>query len=299
MEDKDIEKSIKLAQYKDYASLYSDMSKLHYNSCSLIIDMSDLKFIGPTQILILVLFTIFHINKKCRIKYILPLAPRVFNYIWQIGLLEFCRTNYKKSQTLNSIDSLTAMPIRRLDTKNMDGYINYAHEYFRKICPEKDLSMLNLSIAELINNVYDHSNSPIDAYAFCQYFPKVKKITVVVADLGIGIPEVVNSYFKRTGEEVVSNKEALKWALEENHSTRSRPHNKGKGLANLYSFAKSTKGLLRIFSNDVEFNGYSYKSHYQENPIPNFIGTIVEVSFYIEELPEKELDESDYIDSLW
>jgi sensor histidine kinase regulating citrate/malate metabolism len=118
--------------------------------------------------------------------------------------------------------------------------------------------MLNNSIAELINNVYDHAKSPIDAYVFCQFFPKDRSIKIVVGDLGIGIPNSVNNYLKSIADKTISNKASLKWAIEERKSTKSMPHNKGLGLYNLHSFIKSSQSSLRILSNDVAFNAFSY-----------------------------------------
>lgn len=287
--------TISLITYKDYVELYNLICNNDSYS-HITIDMSNHKFIKPIQTIMLVMFTIYEINNGCEISFIYPKNEGVAKYLKQIELEKFCQTNYGVSTTLNSIESITAMPIRRLDRANMNEYITFAQKYFLRFCEGKDLTMLNISIAELINNVYDHASSPIDAYAFCQYFPKDRSIKIVVGDLGKGIPITVNNYLQSIGEKKLSSKNSLKWAIEERKSTKSMPYNKGLGLSNLHSFIKNSEGSLRILSNDAAFNAFSYSNYFKVNPIPKFLGTIIEIVINIDNLEEYEAEEVDLVD---
>ena len=47
----------------------------------------------------------------------------------------------------------TAIPIKRIDTSTMNSYILDAQKFFTGFCNGKDISVLNICISEIINNV--------------------------------------------------------------------------------------------------------------------------------------------------
>ena len=100
----------------------------------------------------------------------------------------------------------------------------------------------------------DRGRGKGDAYIFSQYFEDKKKINIVVGDFGIGIPGKANKYFEEEKLALKSSEDCIKWALELNQSSFSKPHNKGKGLNNIHSFVMSSDSRLRIFSNDAMFD---------------------------------------------
>jgi hypothetical protein len=143
----------------------------------------------------------------------------------------------------------------------------------------------------LINNVRDHSFSPIGAYVFCQYYEKTNEIKLAVSDLGIGIPRSINTYRFNNRETDLSSKDCVIWALKENMTTKSSPHNKGKGLDNVNSFMKANSFTWKLFTNNVQLTGHPTQNRYIENPIPYFKGTIVQLNIKIENLQNEEINE--------
>jgi len=279
---------IEVGSVNDYGKIYDTIANYDSIESEICIDLSNHKFIKPIGILTIVQAIIFFKYKGLDVEIIKKKKKGVANYLSQIGLLEFCEKNYISSTTFDAITSETAMPIRRLDRTNMNAYIESAKNYFRNFCDGKDLTMLDVSISELINNVYDHAESPIDAYIFCQFYPKKNQIIVSVSDLGIGIPGSVNRYLIKNNKLPISDIECIKRALEPNKSVHSKSHNKGLGLDNLLTFIKSTNGYIRIISNQAFYYGGQYRSH----GIKNFKGTSVEVQIKIDELDELDINET-------
>ncbi|HEX4887404.1 MAG TPA: hypothetical protein VFV37_05085 [Luteibaculaceae bacterium] len=214
--------------------------------------------------------------------------PAVEHYLRGISLIDFCDRNFQFPDTLESIPSYTAMPIRRVERETMNTYINSTQQYLEGLCPDKDLSMLNLGLSELINNVYDHAHSPIGAYVFCQYFPRLEEIGFCVGDLGVGIPEAVNTYMAAKSLPIMSQTDCLKWAVKENNTIGSFPYNAGKGLDNLSSFIHSTDSSWKLSTSGVVMNGFPSGKRYAANSIHNFVGTLVEVRIKVANLATKE-----------
>jgi len=228
----------------------------------------------------------------------LTLAVNTSNreYIKSIGLLDFCNANIHFPSTLEDISSRSAMPIKRVNRETMTSYIIATGQYLKSLCPNKDLQMLQVCLSELINNVYDHSNSPIDAYVFCEYYANSNSIFIVVSDLGIGIASSVNSFRSTKGLMPLSTVECLKWAVKENSTTRSLPHNLGKGLDVLNSFIQANHSSWQILTNDVSMRADPDEINYEKNPISGFIGTIVNLIVRVSNLPEIDVEEDNEMD---
>jgi anti-sigma regulatory factor (Ser/Thr protein kinase) len=92
-------------------------------------------------------------------------------------------------------------------------------------------SSLSYLISELLDNIYEHSQSP-NGYVFSQYLEKEGVINLCIADTGINIA----GSFKKAGlcqQEIDGNEaEALKLA-NEGYSTKNRPEaeNRGYGIS--------------------------------------------------------------------
>jgi len=287
---------IKIENFNDYGRLYDLMISTSAEMEDITIELGDSLSYEPLEIIILAMAYIQLFNGNHHGTFVLPVNLEKQWILYQIGLPEFLRTNHTKTNTMVSIPSKTAMPIKRLDMAHLDSYVQDAIDFFGSNCKGKETTMLKLTIAELINNVYDHANSIIDAYIFSNYFPEKNQISIIVGDFGMGIPAKANEYFKQYDEPVRSSVDCIKWALEMNQSSFSKPHNRGKGLNNLHTFVNSSESNLRIFSNDVMLLSSKEGDIIAENPIRNFRGTIVEININIDGL-SYELDSS--IESLF
>ena len=288
---------LSISKLSDYGKLYGIMVSNEIEpGDNLRIDLKEHIMIKPVHVIILTMGVIQLVNKEVLIDVYLPEKDKQRDFLLGIEFEKFCNANMTTSNTVSDISIKNALPLRRVNTEHLNDYILEALAYFGVHCANKDTSMLDLSIAELINNVYDHAGSAIDAYIFSQYSPKKKRINIVVGDFGIGIPAKANKYFEDESIPAKSSEECIKWALALNQSSFSKPHNKGKGLNNIYSFVKASDSRLRIFSNDVVFECKGTEEEiYSNNLINDFRGTVVEVEINIDGLADEDLT----LKSLW
>jgi len=297
-----MEHELKINRLKDYGLIYAMMAS---NSIAMgdvvTIDLTDHLFFKPVHVILLTMGIIQLVHSTGEVIVVPPINESHNRFLMDIEFENFCQSNLHKSKTMGEIASKTAMPIKRLSLEYLNSYTLDVLKYLGTKCEGKDTSMLNISIAELINNVYDHAGSetggsPIDAYIFSQYNSEKRQISIVVGDFGIGIPEKANKYFAEEGLPLRSNADCIKWALELNESSFSQPHNRGKGLNNIYSFVKSSGSHLRIFSNDVMLDSGNAGDKYGKNPIEDFRGTVVEVEINIDGLA---IDDETTLTSMW
>ena len=183
------------------------------------------------------------------------------------------------------------MPIKRLSREKMNEYIQATRNYFAGFCPGKDLIMLNTCLSELLNNAYDHADSPIGAFVFSQFYPATRDIKLAVSDGGIGIPISVNAYRQRSGQAMLSERDCIQWALGENNTTKSIPQNRGKGLDTVQSFMRSTGNSWQLFSGSVLMRAFPSGIRYQTNPMAFFLVTAIQLNFKIDNLQEEQSEE--------
>jgi anti-sigma regulatory factor (Ser/Thr protein kinase) len=276
----------------------ADYSKLFYQ----ILHESDTKkvniylyliFLHPMDVVILVEFIIYSLLRGIEVSLIVN-NSNVRNYLSAIGLFEFCSQNYEEPSEIIEIPSFTAMPLRRVNRETMVYYIQRTQDYFQVLCPGKDLGMLNITISEMVNNVYDHSRSPIDSYVFSQFYPNLNKIKIAVSDLGYGIPRTVNKFFQEKGLKPLEQVEAVQWALKLNSTTKSMPYNAGRGLDTINSFVGANRGEWRLFSDQIQMISQNGEARFFQNPIEDFIGTVIEISIDINNL--ENLENQDFLD---
>ncbi|MEX2568460.1 MAG: hypothetical protein WD431_21125 [Cyclobacteriaceae bacterium] len=252
------------------------------------------EFLSPSDILLLTQFIIVQLQRIGKVNLKVQ-EPRVKDYLRAIGLFEFCSTNYFESNEIKEISSHNAMPIRRVNRNTMNYYILKTQAFFQAFFKDKDLGMLDVTLSELINNVYDHSKSPIDSFVFSQFYPHLNEIKIAVSDLGNGIPRTVNSFLNNRGFAQLSQKEAVKWALKLNRTTESLPHNAGRGLDTICSFVRANKGSWILLSDQVKMHGTKKQNIFSQNPIDYFIGTVIEISIKVANLENQEIiDEIDW-----
>ena len=109
---------------------------------------------------------------------------------------------------------------------------------------------LQYLIAEILNNVADHSGSEDGGFAMAQYYPTKRKVQIAVADSGVGFLSHIGNIYP----EVTTDEEALIKAIEMGvtaSSNRMYGHerNAGYGLYALLEIIKATKGQVVIISN--------------------------------------------------
>ncbi|MFA5461617.1 MAG: hypothetical protein WC274_06025 [Sulfurimonas sp.] len=115
---------------------------------------------------------------------------------------------------------------------------------------QKDLKKyIQYLIAEILNNVADHSGSKHGGFAMAQYYPTKRKVQVAVADSGIGFFEHINNVYP----DIKTDEDALKKAVQMGVTASSNriyghERNAGYGLYALIQIIKETKGQVVIIS---------------------------------------------------
>lgn len=245
-------------------------------------------FIEPYMVIALAKCFIYikHLNHNNMIL-VIP-SDSYKKYLNDIGLVDFCRANYEEPKMVPFIASKTAMGLWRINSSNMDQYSIEIDRYLGKYY--KNNGIIKSCICELANNVCDHSESPIDAYIFCQYYPSSKSLQIVVGDMGIGIPNRIRT---KEGFENKQDHDAILWALQQRNSTESRPHNRGLGLDTIKSDVLANEGDLSIYSGNCHYklmqNG---QEEFRQNSIENFKGTIISIILNTNNIQKEEVLQS-------
>ncbi len=121
---------------------------------------------------------------------------------------------------------------------------------------KEDLSeYLEYMISEMMGNVISHSKSPHGGFVTAQYYPKEKKVQVVIIDGGVGFLSTLSKNF-----DVNNEGEAIQKALEKEVTGSNKydiynnaPKHAGLGLFFLSSILEVTEGKLAIISNNTIF----------------------------------------------
>ena len=165
------------------------------------------------------------------------------------------------------------------------------HEYAQKVTSyitqltrhEKDCSALSIILAELFNNIIDHSGSVSIGFSLIEFYPSSKKIKLALCDLGIGIPKKIQIYQENAELPIDSQDTCLVQAFKLKFTTQSTPQNRGRGLDTIKSIMLQNE-LLRVVSNKAIFS----INHASENCLINrfnFPGTCIEIILDTKKLP--------------
>lgn len=108
-------------------------------------------------------------------------------------------------------------------------------------------------MSELVRNVLEHSQSDIGAIVSAQYFKKTNRISIGVADRGMGIKNAINKSYA-----ISSDKEGLDLALRPGITGTTTKiggteFNAGAGLFFTKSIAKVSRDFFLIYSGDSFF----------------------------------------------
>lgn len=132
------------------------------------------------------------------------------------------------------------------------------------------------SFIEMFANAAEHSGngSTVGIAAYGMIDNEQKDIYLTLIDLGKGIANKVQYYFQKENNVKLSELDAVRWALEPNHTTRSKRLG-GQGFTNIKQFLRANRGKLDIVSNSVHVTMDSdLETIFEINDV-NFSGTIL------------------------
>jgi hypothetical protein len=137
------------------------------------------------------------------------------------------------------------------------------------------------SIFEIYSNAILHGDCT-EVFSCGQFYPQKQppRIDFTIVDMGKTIKKNVNDFLHKN----ISGIDAIKWALQENNTTKPKENNipGGLGLKLICDFVRLNNGKIQIVSSD----GYWQLSRKKEemNTLTNpFPGTIVNIEFNLDD----------------
>jgi signal transduction histidine kinase len=169
----------------------------------------------------------------------------------------------------------TTIPYKRLQQSDEGLFEEYLQRHLKgKGIPSMTEGMgkvFKQKIFEVFQNAVIHSASELGIFVCGQFFPQKQKLDLTIADAGIGIRDNVRRYFN---DDKIASVPAIRWALQEGHTTKKGKQPGGLGLKFLHDFARLNKGRIHIVSRFgfYEFNAGQESFAKLEN---DFRGTTV------------------------
>ncbi|NQU32621.1 MAG: hypothetical protein HQ521_05245 [Bacteroidetes bacterium] len=208
-------------------------------------------------------------------------------YLESFGFDKFCDS--LKNAEYEIPKDKKVFPLWHISEEKKEFYIVKVQEYFENNhFKGHDLFVLGNSLAELMNNIFDHSSSKIPGYTFTQYNTRSNTIVTCVCDFGIGIPTCVNNYLKNNNIVRLTDQDALGKAFEFKFSSLTKPHNRGFGWDTIFSSLKSLGGKLHVVSNNALYVMLENGKILKETLHTGFPGTLVVITLNTNKLPFKE-----------
>lgn len=175
------------------------------------------------------------------------------------------------------------MPFRRFRLTDEGAFEEYVH----RMLTDKDISAMSEKVIqrfrqivfEVYQNAVIHSESEIGILVCGQSFVRDNRLHFTIADGGIGIREAVRRYF---GNRRISSIQAVKWALESQHTTKRNNHPGGLGFQFIKKLSTLNQGRVWIVS---RFAFYEYhRGHGKfEKMKSDFPGTAVTIEINTED----------------
>ncbi len=170
----------------------------------------------------------------------------------------------------------TTIPYRRFSTAEERYFAEYLNLRLRgRGLPQMTPALSRRfkdSILELFVNAAMHSETELGIFVCGQFYPNKKRLDFCIADAGIGIRRKIQ---KELGIKMNSD-QAIEWALQEGHTTRTGNIPGGLGLKLIREFIAMNAGRIQIVSD----RGY-WESHPQGEVFKRmdlgFPGTVINI----------------------
>jgi hypothetical protein len=126
---------------------------------------------------------------------------------------------------------------------------------------------------EVFTNVESHASTTLPVFACGQYYPTKGQLTFTLLDLGIGYSPKIQEH---TNGRVNSSKGAVKWAIQEGHSTKKDARG-GDGLSEIVKYCRANKGALHIVTGDAYWG--SNLGAVETFKVKRFAGSMLNITF--------------------
>lgn len=255
----------------------------------LIIDFSFATFIRNHYLSIIGMGLEVVQNRGIKVVIKKPKSQKVLDTLQKIGFLsKFCEEK-DGDDTYRTMLRYTNIPLENYDLPLQEFYSYFIAQFTGKIdnLSPKLLNKILQKIFELFSNVFRHSDSALGLFCSGQFYPSREKFNFTIVDNGVTIKTNVNRYLSKeflknrsTADKIFGTKyepkngiDAIKWALEDTHSTTGQG---GLGLSLLMEFITISGGRIEIISNDGYYSIKDGKESFKKLE-ESFEGTIVSI----------------------
>ncbi len=192
--------------------------------------------------------------------------------------------NYSEAKSYSPVEHFNSRVHIDHIANHLSGVILKNIDYLN----EEDRNDLNdylrYLFTEIMNNVIDHSRSPIGGIAMAQHYPNKKEVQFVVADRGVGFLE--NIKIKRP--DAITEKEAIEIAIQKGFTATpatmyGHERNAGFGLYAMSEILKQTGGTYIIISNDTIMRYRKGRIEFKKLVTP-YKGVVVAFNFAADEI---------------
>lgn len=214
-----------------------------------------------------ILAAVASIAEECRmtgVPVIIPeqLAPRSLPYFIRMGLFDYIGMEPPQTITFHE-GSGRFVPLAKITSGDALGH--FITEMIPLLHAEpENADPIKYVVSELIRNVLEHAASPVGALICAQYFKSTNRVSIGVADRGIGITNSI-----RVSHSAGDDKESINLALRPGITgTTSRiggsEDNAGAGLFFTRNIAKASDNFFFIYSGAAYFKQLRKRNQSQE-----------------------------------
>lgn len=201
-------------------------------------------------------------------------SRRGLGYLARMNLLQHAGMDYR--ETFERHDETGRFMALRL-VEEQSGVLATVHALCDLVAHHFDnarefLPALEWAAYEIIDNVFNHAESPSPAVVYAQHYPKEHRLRVAIADQGRGLRVSLSERFQ-----LRSHGEAVDKALERG-VTRNPDVGQGNGMAGTLAISEANGGTMRVATGNVQFEkkaGAKHRFHMCGVEVP---GTTVELS---------------------
>lgn len=255
----------------------------------LLLDLSKATFIKNNFLSIIGMGLKIVQDRGIRVEIIKPKNTKVLQSLNRLNFLPLFCDEIQMVDTYKTMVRYTNIPLTNHDLQLQEFCMHFLEQFMGKVAnlsPYLRKKILQ-KIFELFSNVFRHSQSSFGLFCSGQFYSKQNKFNFTIVDNGVTIKKNVNQYLfkeflenrslvdKLAGKkfEPLHGIEAIKWALEDKHSTTGEG---GLGLSLLMELIKVSDGSIEIISADGYY-GIKYAKEVSDTLHKPFDGTIISI----------------------
>ena len=177
----------------------------------------------------------------------------------------------------------TTIPLMRFSPSSLQAFSDYV---LKQLMGNRGMNYINKNIKhqihsdlyEVFQNISKHARTNFPCFVCGQYYPKKQNFMLTIVDLGVGFLMPIKEFTK---EKVITDIEAIKWALSGRSSKIVNPQIEigGLGLSGILEYCKENNGVFHVYSG-VDFWGSDLENSVSEGAVKlkyDFKGSLLNI----------------------